>query len=138
MDDREERIRQRAHQIWELAGRPSGQHDAHWSLAKAEIDSEHETLAGPTKLSESAVAPEVSVTKKRGPRRRREAEGAASDKALTDEGKLSRVAKGEEFEALHLAETTDLSPNQAKALLRKHGNDWAKIKDEAKRFKAEG
>jgi hypothetical protein len=49
----------------------------------------------------------------------------------------SRVAKGEDFEVQHLAETTDLSPNQARELLRRHGNDWRKLKEVAKTFKAE-
>ena len=139
-DDREERIRQRAHQIWELAGCPSGQHDEHWRLARAEIDGEHETVGGPDRLSEAPVSGVASVSGKRVARKRRTDEnaGASSDKALTDRGNLSRVAKGEQLEVQHLAETTDLSPNQAKALLRKHGNDWAKIKDEAENFKAEG
>ncbi|MBP2315646.1 DUF2934 domain-containing protein [Azospirillum soli] len=38
--DREERIRRRAHEIWEREGRPEGQHDAHWARACAEIDDE--------------------------------------------------------------------------------------------------
>ncbi|PAQ04484.1 MAG: hypothetical protein EOQ86_28765 [Mesorhizobium sp.] len=41
-------------------------------------------------------------------------------------------------EALRLAETTDVSPNQAKDLMRKHGKDRAKVEKEAKNFKAEG
>ena len=49
----------------------------------------------------------------------------------------SRVVKGQELEVQHLTEVTDLSPNQARGLLRKHGNDWAKIKDEAEDYKAE-
>ena len=49
----------------------------------------------------------------------------------------SRVVEGQEFEVQHLAETTDLSPNQARELLRRHGNDWPKLMDEAKKFKAE-
>ncbi|PAQ05220.1 DUF3606 domain-containing protein [Mesorhizobium temperatum] len=48
---------------------------------------------------------------------------------------ISRVKKGAELEVEHLTEVTDLSPNQARALLRKHGNDWAKIKDEAEDLK---
>jgi len=56
------------------------------------------------------------------------------DKAKHD----SRVAKGEELEVKHLAETTDLSPNQARELLRRHGNDWSKLKEVAKTYKAEG
>ncbi|TIP54858.1 MAG: DUF2934 domain-containing protein, partial [Mesorhizobium sp.] len=37
-DDRHERIRQRAHEIWEQAGRPEGAHMEHWEQAAAEID----------------------------------------------------------------------------------------------------
>ncbi len=135
-DERHERIRQRAHQIWELAGRPNGQHDEHWRLARAEIDREDKTVGGPEKLSEATV-----ISRKSGRmierNRAKESLDTTSGKALTDTGKLSRVAKGEQLEVQHLAETTDLSPNQAKVLLRKHGNDWAKIKDEADSFKAE-
>ncbi|MER2536389.1 MAG: DUF2934 domain-containing protein [Rhizobiaceae bacterium] len=36
--DREERIRQRAHQLWEADGRPEGRHDHHWSQAEREIN----------------------------------------------------------------------------------------------------
>jgi hypothetical protein len=39
-------------------------------------------------------------------------------------------------EAMHLAETTDVSPRQAKDLIEKHGK--AKAEKEAKNFKAEG
>jgi hypothetical protein len=37
-DDRHERIRQRAHEIWEQAGRPEGAHMEHWDQAMAEVD----------------------------------------------------------------------------------------------------
>ncbi|MDX8483202.1 DUF2934 domain-containing protein [Mesorhizobium sp. VK24D] len=37
-DDRQERIRRRAHEIWEQAGRPEGAHMQHWDQATAEID----------------------------------------------------------------------------------------------------
>ncbi|TIT00941.1 DUF2934 domain-containing protein [Mesorhizobium sp.] len=39
-DDKQERIRQRAHAIWEQAGRPDGAHQQHWDQATAEIDGE--------------------------------------------------------------------------------------------------
>ncbi|RWB20655.1 DUF2934 domain-containing protein [Mesorhizobium sp.] len=39
-DDRQERIRRRAHEIWEQAGRPEGAHMEHWDRAAAEIDAE--------------------------------------------------------------------------------------------------
>lgn len=36
MDDREERIRKRAHAIWEEEGRPEGREYSHWLRARAE------------------------------------------------------------------------------------------------------
>jgi hypothetical protein len=36
----EERVRQRAHKIWEEAGRPDGQQDTHWEQAHREIEAE--------------------------------------------------------------------------------------------------
>ena len=55
----------------------------------------------------------------------------------TERKRHRRASKGEDFEVQHLAETTDLSPNQARELLRRHGNDWRKLEEEAKSFKAE-
>ena len=39
-DQREQRIRERAHQIWEREGRPDGQEQSHWDRASREIDEE--------------------------------------------------------------------------------------------------
>lgn len=47
-DDRQERIRQRAHAIWEQAGRPEGVHQQHWDQATAEIDGEDSKQKGKT------------------------------------------------------------------------------------------
>ncbi|HSI41894.1 MAG TPA: DUF2934 domain-containing protein [Xanthobacteraceae bacterium] len=33
MDEREQRIRERAHQLWEEEGRPDGRHEHHWLRA---------------------------------------------------------------------------------------------------------
>ncbi|UKJ75649.1 DUF2934 domain-containing protein [Azospirillum brasilense] len=38
--DRAERVRRRAHDIWERDGRPEGRHDEHWAQAEAEVDDE--------------------------------------------------------------------------------------------------
>lgn len=37
-EDREQRIRERAHRIWEEEGRPEGREDEHWRRAEREID----------------------------------------------------------------------------------------------------
>jgi len=36
--NREERIRHRAHQLWEEAGRPDGREAEHWERASREVD----------------------------------------------------------------------------------------------------
>jgi hypothetical protein len=41
MDNREDRIRQKAHELWEHAGRPDHKADEHWSKAEQEVDREH-------------------------------------------------------------------------------------------------
>lgn len=55
--------------------------------------------------------------------------------------KSAKPAKGPKAmdnpEAMRLAETTDLSPNQADALLKKHGGDAKKVAEIAKTKKAE-
>jgi hypothetical protein len=65
-------------------------------------------------------------------------QGENAEMAVKKTIDTSRVVKGQELEVQHLTEVTDLSPNQARGLLRKHGNDWAKIKDEAEDYKDEG
>jgi hypothetical protein len=51
--------------------------------------------------------------------------------------KPGKLAEGRKLEVQHLAETTDLSPKQARELLAKYGNDWERIRKEAENFKAE-
>jgi hypothetical protein len=55
----------------------------------------------------------------------------------TRKAQLGKLAKGQELEVKHLIETTDLSPEQARELLKKYGNDWERIRAEADHFKAE-
>ena len=40
MDDQNERIRKRAHEIWEEEGRPEGREYTHWLRARADIYAE--------------------------------------------------------------------------------------------------
>ena len=49
-----------------------------------------------------------------------------------------KKTEGEDKKAQHLAETTDVSPQQAKDLMREHGKDSPKVEKDAKNFKAEG
>ena len=54
-DDRHERIRQRAHEIWEQAGRPEGAHMEHWEQAAAEIDAAGKPKKAPKKAAAAKV-----------------------------------------------------------------------------------
>ena len=45
-DDKQERIRQRAFELWEQAGRPEGGHEQHWHQATREIESENARVGG--------------------------------------------------------------------------------------------
>lgn len=58
-DDRAERIRRRAHQLWEQGGRPDGKHEEHWAQAVREIDDERPASEAETKgggIDEAALA----------------------------------------------------------------------------------
>jgi len=46
--------------------------------------------------------------------------------------------KTSDQKALKHAEKTDVSPKQAKDLMRKHGEDSPEVEKEARNFKAEG
>ena len=68
-DDRQERIRNRAHQIWLEEGQPAGQHDRHWHQAVADIDQEDAggksaakkaAGAGKAKAPKAKAAPKVA------------------------------------------------------------------------------
>lgn len=39
-DDRQERIRNRAHQLWLQERQPAGHHERHWHQAAADVDQE--------------------------------------------------------------------------------------------------
>ena len=44
--DREEKIRERAHLIWEREGRPEGRDAEHWAQARREIENEDSAATG--------------------------------------------------------------------------------------------
>jgi hypothetical protein len=54
------------------------------------------------------------------------------DKTKQDNRDRSRVAAGEDYEVQHFAEQTGISPDQARTLIRRHGNDRHKLMEEAK------
>lgn len=55
-DDKEDRIRRRAHEIWEAEGRPEGRHEAHWEQARAEIEAS-DRPERPMRAEEPAAQP---------------------------------------------------------------------------------
>jgi hypothetical protein len=62
----EERVRRRAHEIWEREGRPEGRHDQHWQQAKDELaveDGESLSVAG-EEDPEPSILPPVGMLRK--------------------------------------------------------------------------
>jgi len=54
-----------------------------------------------------------------------------------DDTRTNQREKLDEDRALHLAETTDLSPRQALLLIQRYGDDEEKLMEAARNFKAE-
>jgi hypothetical protein len=54
--EREERIRQRAYEIWEREGKPDGREAEHWDKAAAEIDAERESTEAMTSAADTTEA----------------------------------------------------------------------------------
>ncbi|OHV88652.1 DUF2934 domain-containing protein [Mesorhizobium sp. ORS 3428] len=63
-EDRQERIRRRAHEIWEQAGRPEGAHLQHWDQAAAEIDAEKKPKVKPAPKKAAAAKPKAAKAEK--------------------------------------------------------------------------
>ena len=63
--DREERIRKRAYEIWEREGRQEGSHEAHWSQAQEELRAEEpaEGAQDETNVGEPASSGETGTDK---------------------------------------------------------------------------
>jgi hypothetical protein len=77
--DRENRVRERAHRIWEDEGRPEGRDADHWRRAEVEIEQEHAlthqprgtpTLPDAAVPGNSPLAPENTHTQKNTPKKR--------------------------------------------------------------------
>jgi hypothetical protein len=61
MDNMEDRIRRKAHELWETDGRPSGRAEDHWSQAKRLLEREENGGAG-TKPHAPATSDPLAVT----------------------------------------------------------------------------
>lgn len=63
-DDRHERIRRRAHEIWEQAGRPEGSHMEHWEQATAEVDGDKKPKSAKKAAAAKAEKPKAAKAEK--------------------------------------------------------------------------
>jgi hypothetical protein len=74
MPDRDDRIRRRAHEIWEREGRPHGKDAEHWEQAQREVDAE---------ASAEIAAATAGSTRPKSPRAGGKQPGVASGKSGT-------------------------------------------------------
>jgi Protein of unknown function (DUF2934) len=57
----EQKVRDRAHAIWEAEGRPEGRHLEHWQQALSEFEREKAAVASPAKVVGSPVVTGVEA-----------------------------------------------------------------------------
>lgn len=88
-NDREERIRERAHEIWEQEGRPQGRHDDHWERATREVD------GGGSEAAQMASMKGVSADPSESAKGRKRRVGSAAEGEVPAKGRRSRSAGGE-------------------------------------------
>ena len=60
---REDRIRERAHIIWDREGQPQGAAQRHWEQAAAEIDADDDATGAPAPKKRAAAAKKAVVAK---------------------------------------------------------------------------
>lgn len=60
----------------------------------------------------------------------------SDDKTKMDARDRSRVAGDEDYEVEYFAKENGISPDQARELIRRHGNDRASLEREARKLKA--
>lgn len=84
-NDREERIRKRAHEIWDAEGRPHGRHEEHWQKAMKEVGGGDPEAAQMGSMREASSDPSQPGAR----RRKAAAGGEAAPKARTP-----RASKG--------------------------------------------
>ena len=63
--ERENRIRERAHALWEAAGRPEGQDEYFWSKAEDQINGEDAADAAHRRIPRSLITPGVTDGRRR-------------------------------------------------------------------------
>lgn len=68
-NERDDRIRRRAHEIWESEGRPHGRHDDHWHRALAEDGDAPAKPARGRKAAGAAPKPKPAADAPKAPRK---------------------------------------------------------------------
>ena len=84
--DHQERIKQRAHEIWESEGRPEGRDSDHWSRAEQELRSEMggeqpADLGEKPKPARNAAATKPKRASRKSPSPKTEKASSVNDKA---------------------------------------------------------
>ena len=66
-DDRDQRVKERAYELWENEGRPAGRHDDHWDQARREIEERDGDLASGMEAPPPLESPTKRTTARRKP-----------------------------------------------------------------------
>lgn len=145
MSDIEERIRRRAHEIWEREGRPHGRHDEHWAQAQSELAAEDALAADGTDTTKSDTATTAKSTGRRSAKADAKPKGkseAGSAAVKTDDIKPADEsgthAAAETLSAVAAGPADAAKPAGRKSSTRKAAADTAPPEQQAPGGKAAG
>ncbi|TIL73165.1 MAG: DUF2934 domain-containing protein [Mesorhizobium sp.] len=117
-DEKHERIRRRAYEIWEREGHTHGLHERHWNQAMLEIETEDRLLGARPPAISGADVPAPAQTQSR-------------------EKKGKRAAGQSDVEAAEaLAMRTGITGDQAQDLIDRLGDDPLALDEAARSLRA--
>jgi hypothetical protein len=103
MNTEEHRIREFAYQIWEAEGRPQGQHERHWEMARKLASSQDQTVSRPVtrarKVTKPQPAPEMTPEAETRARTRAVRAKADSENAISAKARTASTSLGTSLES---------------------------------------
>ncbi|MCT8002184.1 DUF2934 domain-containing protein [Sphingomonas sanguinis] len=86
MEDRDEKLRQRAYDIWQAEGEPHGRDREHWEMAEREFTPASDETSAP--VTEDAAKPKAAA-----PRRKKAVASAPSEAETSEPGAKPKTRK---------------------------------------------
>jgi hypothetical protein len=134
-NEREERIRRRAHELWEKEGRPDGRHEDHWQQAMRDLDMDADEALQSESMKGVSADP-VQDRPSKG-RKRRTEPGVTTSDLLAEATEPKRRATRRTASAPGPAPTTADAPKRRSAAKAAEGPTPSKARRAPRKRKEE-